>query len=59
MPSDKIDNDCDGTTDEEMVDGKDNDGDGLIDEDFIQVVNSIFGEGGGYYLSMRLSQYSH
>ena len=46
MPSDKIDNDCDGTTDEEMVDGKDNDGDGLIDEDFIQVVNSIFGEGG-------------
>ncbi|XP_056011017.1 uncharacterized protein LOC130051889 isoform X2 [Ostrea edulis] len=30
---DEVDNDCDGSTDEEDCDGKDNDGDGRIDED--------------------------
>ena len=36
-PSDKVDNDCDGKTDEEIIDGKDNDGDGFIDEDYVKV----------------------
>lgn len=30
---DEIDNDCDGSLDEEVCDGLDNDGDGKIDED--------------------------
>ena len=30
---DKVDNDCDGRTDEERCDGYDDDGDGLVDED--------------------------
>ena len=41
-PSDRIDNDCDGIIDEEIVDGKDNDGDGFVDEDYIQVVQWTF-----------------
>ena len=32
-PGDGVDNDCDGTVDEEVRDGKDNDNDGKIDED--------------------------
>ena len=30
---DKVDNDCDGNTDEELANGKDDDGDGSVDED--------------------------
>ena len=30
---DGLDNDCDGTIDEEILDGKDNDGDSYVDED--------------------------
>ena len=37
-PGDGIDNDCDGTIDEEEKDGKDNDGDGEIDEDLKLVI---------------------
>lgn len=32
---DKIDNDCDGATDEELANGLDDDGDGIIDEDLV------------------------
>ncbi|XP_055873796.1 uncharacterized protein LOC106058262 [Biomphalaria glabrata] len=35
MPDDKLDNDCDGNVDEEMLDNKDDDGDTLIDEDVV------------------------
>lgn len=34
---DKIDNDCDGVMDEEIVNGLDDDGDGCIDEDFVML----------------------
>ncbi|KAI8494324.1 hypothetical protein Bbelb_280840, partial [Branchiostoma belcheri] len=33
VTNDRVDNDCDGRVDEELLDGIDNDGDGLIDED--------------------------
>ena len=39
IPSDNLDNDCDGLVDEEVIDGLDNDGDGFVDEDFIRVSN--------------------
>ena len=38
IAGDGVDNDCDGTFDEEILDRKDNDGDGKIDED-LQLVN--------------------
>lgn len=38
---DKVDNDCDGITDEELANGKDDDGDGEIDEDLVTPVPSV------------------
>ncbi|XP_078670638.1 IgGFc-binding protein-like [Branchiostoma floridae x Branchiostoma belcheri] len=37
VTNDRVDNDCDGRVDEELLDGIDNDGDGLIDEDLASV----------------------
>ena len=37
-PGDELDNDCDGSFDEELRDGKDNDGDGKVDEDLQLVI---------------------
>ena len=39
-PGDGIDNDCDGTVDEERTDKKDNDEDQLVDEDVRKVKNN-------------------
>ncbi|XP_078580069.1 uncharacterized protein LOC144864137 [Branchiostoma floridae x Branchiostoma japonicum] len=33
VPADRVDNDCDGRVDEELLNGIDDDDDGLIDED--------------------------
>ena len=37
-PSDGVDNDCDGSIDEEILNRKDDDEDQLVDEDFKKVV---------------------
>ena len=37
VEGDGIDNDCDGSIDEEIKDQRDNDGDGYIDEDLSEV----------------------
>ena len=47
-PGDGIDNDCDVSVDEEVLDGKDNDGDGKIDEDLELV-------GLGFYCNVNLT----
>ncbi|XP_076472746.1 uncharacterized protein LOC143302101 isoform X13 [Babylonia areolata] len=39
VPGDTIDNDCDGTVDEEILNNIDDDGDGLIDEDLAETPN--------------------
>ena len=41
-PSPNADDDRDGKTDEDWLDGRDNDGDGLIDEDFAGISNQMF-----------------
>ena len=38
IPGDVVDNDCDGSIDEEKKDGIDNDGDGKVDEDLSLVI---------------------
>ena len=43
-PGDGIDNDCDVSVDEEVLDGKDNDGDRYIDEDVKVVRQCLFGQ---------------
>ncbi|XP_066279188.1 IgGFc-binding protein-like [Branchiostoma lanceolatum] len=37
VPADRVDNDCDGRVDEELLNGMDEDGDGLIDEDLATI----------------------
>ena len=41
VAGDQLDNDCDGTMDEEIFDGIDNDGDGRIDEDLELVLTAV------------------
>src|SRR5262245_5037278 len=41
-PSPNADDDRDGKTDEDWLDGRDNDGDGRIDEDFAAISNQMF-----------------
>ena len=41
VQGDQVDNDCDGSIDEEIFDGKDNDDDGVIDEDLELVIKIL------------------